>query len=44
MAAKSIEEKSRKLASQRPEPGKEFEQMQAAQSQLLEIQAAQKQN
>ena len=44
MAAKSIEEKSRKLASQRPEPGKEFEQMQAAPSQLLEIQAAQKQN
>ena len=44
MAEKSIEEKSRKLASQRPEAGKEFEQMQAAQNQLLEIQAAQKQN
>ena len=44
MAEKSIEEKSRKLASQRPEAGREFEQMQAAQNQLLEIQAAQKQN
>jgi hypothetical protein len=44
MAEKSIEEKSRKIASQRPEAGKEFQQMQAAQNQLLEIQAAQKQN
>lgn len=44
MAEKSIEEKARKIASQRPEAGKEFEQMQAAQNQLLEIQAAQKQN
>jgi len=44
MAEKSIEEKTRKLASQRPEAGREFEQMQAAQNQLLEIQAAQKQN
>ena len=42
--AKSIDEKTRKLASQRPETGKEFQQMQAAQNQLLEIQAAQKQN
>lgn len=44
MAEKSIEEKARKIASQRSEVGKEFEQMQAAQNQLLEIQAAQKQN
>ena len=42
--AKSIDEKTRKLASQRPEAGKEFQQMQAAQNQLLEIQGAQKQN
>ena len=42
--AKSIEEKARKIAGQRIENGKEFEQMQAAQNQLLEIQAAQKQN
>lgn len=44
MAEKSIEERTRKIASQRPEAGKEFEQMQTAQNQLLEIQAAQKQN
>ena len=44
MAEKSIEEKTRRLASQRPENGKEFQQLQGAQNQLLEIQAAQKQN
>ena len=43
MAEKSIEEKSRRIASRPIENGKEFEQMQAAQNQLLEIQAAQKQ-
>ena len=44
MAEKSIDEKPRRLASQRPENGKEFQQLQGAQNQLLEIQAAQKQN
>ena len=44
MAEKSIEEKARKIASQQPQAGKEFEQLQGAQNQLLEIQAAQKQN
>lgn len=41
---KSLEEKARKFASQRPQQGKEFEQLQSAQNQLLQIQAAQQQN
>lgn len=44
MADKSIEEKTRQIASQRVESGKEFQQMQAAQNQLMEIQAARQQN
>ena len=44
MAEKSIEEKTRRIASQRVESGKEFQQMQAAQNQLMEIQAARQQN
>ena len=41
---KSLEEKARKFANQRPQQGKEFEQLQSAQNQLLQIQAAQQQN
>ena len=39
-----IEKKANKIAQSRPENGKEFEQMQSAQNQLLGIQATQKQN
>ena len=41
---KSIEDKTRKIYNQRIEPGKEFQQMQSAQNQLLQIQAARQQN
>ena len=44
MAEKSIEEKARRFSQEKIKNGKEFEQMQKAQNQLLEIQAAQKQN
>ena len=41
---KSIEEKTRRLANQRPQNGQEFQQMQSAQNQLMQIQASRQQN
>ena len=41
---KGFEDKARRISQQLPENGKEFEQYQGAQNQLLEIQGAQKQN
>ena len=44
MAEKSLEDRARQISQSRLQQGKEFEQLQAAQNQLLEINAAQKQN
>lgn len=44
MAEKDINERARQLSSQRVEPGREYENLQTAQSQLLEISAEQKKN